>query len=286
MSKVTKENPIKVIDKRGQHSMYGKALVVILFCLSVAIFAETLWSSNADSGGSQTPSLGQEKEDPTTLKARVKKAKANGATKVTFDSPVPIYAETSGLDEASSTYLIVVAKSIEGKTLMLSPHKLTTFQKFEIVERFGEPPNTGCCGPEASDLPSELVSPGTNELYVRINGGEQIIDGVEVTQKKEFQFKDGEQYLLFLLPDTTGVISTIPLGPYGVFKVKDDTVESLMNYRHTLDTEITTNYGKSLTLLKATIRRRNRRKGMPTEEGTPLLAHPYKPLARRTGRYR
>lgn len=230
--------------------MYVKILAALLFCFSVAVFVATLTTRSAGTGGVQTGAVTQVVEDPTTLKARVKKEKAKGATKVTFASPVPIYAETSGLDEAFSTYLVVIAKPVEAKTFMLSPHKLTTFQKFEIIERLATPANTDCCGPQASDFPAELPSPGVNEIYLRMNGGKALIDGVEVTQQSEFPFKDSEQYLLFLLPDSTGVIGTVPLGPYGIFRVKGDDVESILNSPHTLDTEFKTKFGKSLSRLK------------------------------------
>lgn len=231
--------------------MYAKVLAACFFCFSVAVFAGTL-----QGGGPETRPRGQSAEDPTTLKARVKKEKAKGANKVNFSSPVPIYAETGGIDEAAATYLLVIAKPAGASSFMLSPHKLTTFQKFEIIERVsaGTPP--GCCGPQASELPPGLPPPGPDEIYVRMNGGKAVIDDVEVTQESEFSFDESERYLLFLLPDKTGVLGTIPLGPYGIFKVKGDAVESVLNYPHTLDSEVKAKFGKSLERLKAGLRRR------------------------------
>jgi hypothetical protein len=233
--------------------MYTKIAIAILVCFGVATFAASL-NKIQESRASRSASQQQE-EPPNTLKARVKKVRAKGANKVTFDSPLPIYAETSSLDEASSAYVVVVARPVWAKTLMLSPDKLTTFQKFEIIDRLNSPPNVGCCGPQTSDFPSELPPPGPNAIYVRMNGGKMLIDGVEVTQKTEFQLRGPEQYLLFLLPDATGVISTIPLGPYGIFTVKEGSIESILNYPHTLDSEIRTKHGKSLNRLKTELKR-------------------------------
>jgi hypothetical protein len=193
-------------------------------------------------------------DDATTLKSRVKKAKAQGQTQLVIDSPIPIYAETNGLDEASLTYMIVIARAVGSKSVVLDPHKLTTFQRFQIVDTLTTPEYRDCCRPDPSDLPADITPPEKNQIYVRLNGGEQSIDNVEVVQKRELDFKNGEEYLLFLLPDRTGVIATIPLGPYGGFRIKGDQIESMLDYPHTLDTEIAAKHGKSLGMLKRALK--------------------------------
>lgn len=231
-----------------------KALAATLLFLSLILFAGTF--SRSLTPGSPRPTPGrQQREDPTTLRARVKKAKARGERKVKFGSPVPIYAETAGLEEAAANYLIVLARPREATTLMLSPNKLTTFQKFEILDRLTTPKMRSCCGPKASDLPPGLAVSGPSEIYVRLNGGTYVIDDVEVTQELEFNFSGTQEYLLFLLPDETGVIGTIPLGPYGVFSVKGDSIESILNYPHLLDTEIRSKHNGSLGRLRARLGR-------------------------------
>lgn len=143
---------------------------------------------------------------------------------------------------------------------MLSPHKLTTFQKFEILDRLTTPKTKSCCGPKTSDFPPGVETPGPNEIYVRMNGGTYVIDDVEVTQEPELNFSLTEEYLLFLLPDETGVVSTIPLGPYGIFNIKGDGVESILNYPHVLDTEIKSKHNGSLGRLRAKLRTAARNK--------------------------
>lgn len=234
--------------------MYIKALAVALLFLSLIFFAGTLSSSSVTPSSPKPNPTRQQGEDPTTLRARVKKVKAKGEKKAKFGAPVPIYAETAGLEEASTNYLIVLARPLQATTLMLSPHKLTTFQKFEILDRLATPKTKSCCGPKTSDLPPGLAVSGPNEIYVRMNGGTYVIDDVEVTQEPEFNFNGTEEYLLFLLPDETGVVSTIPLGPYGVFNVKGDGVESTLNYPHILDTEIKSKHNGSLGRLRANLR--------------------------------
>jgi hypothetical protein len=241
------------------NNMYAKVLALLLLCFSVIVFAGVLSGSASkfkdDGSGLQK----QEPEDPTTLKARARKAKGKGLTKVVFDSPVPIYAETSGVEEASATYLVVIARPTEAASFMLSPDRLMTFQKFEILERLTTPAAGGCCGPQASDLPPELPAPAADEIYVRINGGRAVIEGVDVTQAIELDFKNAHEYLLFLLPDASGVIASVPLGPYGVFEVKGDGLASILNYPHTLDTEIKAKHGGSLARLKLKLKENKNR---------------------------
>lgn len=229
--------------------MRTRFLAVIVLCFSVTVFASSLtgWGTSPRTRGAAP----QEPGDQTSLKARAKKVKAKGQNKAVFASPLPIYAETSGMDEASSTYLIVVARPLEATTVLASPDKLTTFQKFEILDRLSTPAARSCCGPKASDLPTSLAAPGPNEIYVRMNGGKAVIEDVEVTQEAELKFNGSEEYLLFLLPDESGVISTVPLGPYGVFRLKGDNLESVLDYPHTLDNEIKSKHGQSLGRLKA-----------------------------------
>jgi len=234
--------------------MFIKALAVTLLFLSFILFAGTLSSRSVTPSSPKPAPTRQQVEDPTSLRARVKKVKAKGEKKAKFGSPVPIYAETTGLEESAANYLIVLARPLGATTLMLSPHKLTTFQKFEILDRLTTPITKSCCGPKTSDLPPGLAVSGPNEIYVRMNGGTYVIDDVEVTQEPEFNFSGTEEYLLFLLPDETGVVSTIPLGPYGVFNVKGDGVESILNYPHVLDTEIKAKHNGSLGRLRAKLK--------------------------------
>lgn len=259
---------------RSRRSVVVKILLLCLFCATAALFGSTLRVKNASLDVSRnppntpnkpktpasqnTPNNQEQTEDATTLKARANKAKAKGQTQLVIESPIPIYAETKGLDEASTTYMIVVAKAVGGKSLMLDPHKLTTFQRFQIIDTLTTPEYRDCCRPDASDLPADITPPGKDHIYVRLNGGEQSVDNVEVVQKRELDFKNGEDYLLFLLPDQTGVIATIPLGPYGAFRIKGDQIESLLGYPHTLDTEITSIHGKSLGVLKRALRDKRR----------------------------
>jgi hypothetical protein len=225
----------------------------LVLCSGVALFAGTYVTQRTDTAGAKQARTERQDGDPTTLKARVKKIRLKGEKKATFSSPVPIYAETSGLEEASSTYLIVAARPTEARTFLSSPHKLTTYQKFEIIERLNAPPSVGCCGPQASDIPPGLPPPGADEIYVRMNGGTAVIDEVEVTQEPEFNFESTETYLLFLLPDSAATVSTIPLGPYGVFNLKGNSIESLLDYPHVLDAEIKGKHGRSLPNLRAAL---------------------------------
>lgn len=234
--------------------MHIKILAATLLLFSFMLLTST-GGSRAVAPDTPTPIPPRQRgEDPTTLRARVKKVKARGEKKARFGSPVPIYAETNGLEDAATNYLIVLARPLEATTLMLSPDKLTTFQKFEILDRFTAPKARSCCGPKTSDLPPGLATSGPNEIYVRMNGGSYVIDDVEVTQEPEFDFHGTEEYLLFLLPDETNVLGSLPLGPYGVFNVKGDSVESILNHPHVLDTEIKSKHNGSLGRLRAKLR--------------------------------
>jgi hypothetical protein len=234
--------------------MYSKALAVTVLFLSFILIVGTLSSRSVTPGSPKPTPIRQQGEGPTSLRARVRKEKAKGEKKVKFGGPVPIYAETTGLEEAAANYLIVLARPLEVTTLMLSPDKLTTFQKFEILDRLTTSNTKNCCGPKTSDLPPTLEAPKPNEIYVRMNGGTYVIDDVEVIQEPEFNFNGTEDYLLFLLPDETGAISTIPLGPYGIFNVKGDSVESILNYPHVLDTEIKSKHNGALSRLRAKLK--------------------------------
>ncbi len=239
--------------------MRVRVIALVLLSLSLVAVIGALRSKSNVLPSVRSVPMTQVKEDPRTLEARAKKQKAKGETKVVLSAPVPIYAETNGIDEASAEYLVVVAKLMEAKSLTLDPYTFTTYYKFRIIEKMSSPTIIDSYGPQASDLPADLPKLNSDEIYVRMSGGKAVIDGVEVIQEGEFSFEHSETYLLFLLPDISSVISTIPLGPYGVFKVKGDTVDSILSVPHTLDSEIKKKFGKSLMYLKADLLKRSKK---------------------------
>ncbi len=149
----------------------GLAAAAALALVAAAALGMTLQD------GAQEPASGQAKRpDPTTILARVQKAKAQGATEVTFPPVEPYHADVGGLDEALRYYDAVVARPVGKTSLLLDDHNISTFYRFEVVERLS--PGRGEVKPLSLKLPAGLPPAGANHFYLMTDGGTLTLEGV------------------------------------------------------------------------------------------------------------
>jgi len=208
--------------------------------------------------GAQTASDQARRPDPTTILARVRKAKARGATEVTFPAPKAFYADVGSLDEALLHYDAVIAKPVGKTSFLLDTHNVSTFYKFQIVERLSAS-KIGQASPLSRSLPAGLPPAGPNQFYLMTGGGELTLEGVRVTVQSDMgELSPSQNYLLLMRLDQSGGAGMVELGPYGVFKVgPDDAVESIVAKAHLLKSDMESRYGNSVARLRAELRRRN-----------------------------
>lgn len=203
----------------------------ILLSVSVILLVLTsIWktSSNYQQGQRYGTIRQQAREDPTSLRARLKKAKPNASNEVIFGAPEPILADVSSLDEALANYSVIVAIPIDAMSIQTDPRNIVTYYKFRVLEKLSQKhlPLTGV--PE--NLPSELPSLKDNEIYVLEGGGSVVIDGIKVTQKSLYGYSLSEKYLLFTSKNSSETVAMVSLGKYGVFRISandDDTLQPI-----------------------------------------------------------
>jgi hypothetical protein len=231
---------------------YKVASVTIL--LAVAAVAAL---AMAFQDGAQ-PASGQSKRpDPTTILARVRKAKANGAKEVTFPAPEVFYASVGSLDEALRYYDAVIAKPVEKTSFLIDSHNVSTFYKFEVVERLSG--KRGQVKPLSLSLPAGLPPAGPNHFYLMTGGGNLTLEGVKVTVESDIgELSPSQNYLLLVRLDPSGSAGVVELGPYGVFKVSpDEAVESIATKPNLLKSDMESRYGNSVARLRAELQRKN-----------------------------
>jgi hypothetical protein len=197
--------------------------IAIFLGLSLILLgATTIWKSQSNSqSGQRNQSLNQnEREDPTALRTRVKKAKPNGNNEVVFAAPEPILADIGSLDEALANYSVVIAQLVDSTSFQVDPRNIMTYHKFRILETLSQKhlPFLGV----PAKLPTELPPLKDNEIYVLEGGGTVVIDDVKVTQKAAYEYSRSRKYLLFISKNSAETIAMVNLGKYGVFRVRED----------------------------------------------------------------
>lgn len=192
----------------------------------------------------------QPKEDVTTIKARIRKAKAQGKKQVVLSEPEVFYEEVSDVNDALSRYSLIIARPVEKSSLMLDQRNITTFYKFEIIETLSSAQPANCC--IAESLPDQLQATKENEIYIRVSGGTVNVDDVEVTIPEEFgELSMSQPYLLFISREEGKAIGIVKAGAGGIFKVSDmGKIETLSIRPHTLSLSVAKEYGSSIERLR------------------------------------
>ena len=183
------------------------------------------------------------------------KAKRERQSKVSIPSPVFDYAgAASSLDinSALATYTVVIAEPLEKRTFQFTDNDLVTWYKFKILDNLSDTKNPACPLCEKANPPQEFLPLASNEFVLSKNGGQTILDGVEIEQvEKEFpQYQLGQKYLFFLSLDPSGEATTAG-GPLGVFTVNSDGTFLPINTRdHLLKNGLKQKFSNSIERLK------------------------------------
>src|SRR5882724_7345241 len=99
----------------------------IFLAISLTLLvASAIWKSQSNSQRvQQNQALNQkQREDPTALRERLKKAKPNGNNEVIFTAPEPILADVGSLDEALANYSVVVAQRVNSTSLQVDARNI------------------------------------------------------------------------------------------------------------------------------------------------------------------
>jgi hypothetical protein len=202
-------------------------------------------------GGSQQPDKQKKWEDPTTLHARVKQEKNQGAQRVSFSRPLVEYPDVD-LPTALAETTLVIADVTEKQSRLIDSNTIGTFYRLSVVETLSKPNASACCKLNDEDFPTDLPALGDNEMYMAGIGGTLVLDGIEVTVDEEFkEMLPYRRYLLFLTTTSSGKSSSGMIGPKGVFLIKSDgRLESLVNKSYKLRLDIERTFNNSLVRLK------------------------------------
>jgi len=225
----------------------------ILFGITLLILLSGLWTGYSLSSPQQTAPRGQ-RTDPTLLSSRINKAKEKGVTELIVPAPVPYLAEVSGLEEALANYAVFIGMPIDSTSIIVDPRNIMTYHRFKILEMLSARarPNVGV--PE--ELPTTLVPPKSDEIYVLEGGGTVVVDGVTVTQRGDYEYKKGEKYLLFVSRNLAQSTAMVNLGQYGVFIVKGDSVEGIVREPTPLKRDISERFANKIDNLIAALKKR------------------------------
>jgi hypothetical protein len=172
-----------------------------------------------------------------------------------FDYPGS--ANSIDIDQALATYTVVLAKPVESRTYELTSNDLITWYKFRIIESLSTPKSPACPSCEPTSAPTELLPLKPDEFLLAKNGGQLVIDGVEIEQvERDFpQYEEGKKYLLLLSMYPSGVATTAG-GPLGVFLVNDDsTLSPINNRRHRIKEGLKEKFSDSTDRLRENLKR-------------------------------
>jgi hypothetical protein len=235
--------------------MFSRKIFLASVCLLVVLGTLKVFSPSARN---QNPIGAKRWEDPTTLRARAKKEKAKGQTKVTFPGPLMEYPEGVDLDTALSKTSVLVVELISKTSRVLDSHTIGTFYRAKVLETLTPSGSAGCFTPADADFPPELGPINADEIVIVGNGGTAVIEGVEVTVEEELGgLIPGRRYLLFSSPSASGKFAVLNLGPQGAFQVKaNGDLEPLTVKLYKLQRELRQEHGNSLSRLKAHLTQR------------------------------
>jgi hypothetical protein len=239
-----------------------KKPIVVATLMAVSAITGSWGTTSLMSQQQQSPELSQGQVEPHgSIRWRVERAKARGEREVIKPTPVPLLAVVNNLDEALTSFTVVVAQPVAKVTSIRDENNFLTMYKFRILERLSSPPAESGCSKclDWIEPPSELIPIEEDEFIAPMDGGTMEIDGIKVINKsRDFpEFSIGQKYLLFLTLDPARSVGMFQLGPKGIFRIKgDDTLEPINSWAHPLRRDLEVNNGRSLGRLKESIKKR------------------------------
>jgi hypothetical protein len=198
-----------------------------IFCFLVLCIASATWAKRSFTGvvkdETGSPQTQARTDQPNTLEAYARKAKAKGETKVQISTPIHEYATVSGLEEARTYSRIAEVKLVTAKSYVIGPRTILTWYKFKILEDLSRGSYFCFKCAAFSDPPPDMLPVKSDEILVPKAGGSVTIDGVEITSEElDFpQFSKSQTYLLFFGLDESRRLAMMTMGPQGVFVIDE-----------------------------------------------------------------
>ncbi len=204
--------------------------------------------------GSQNVSEWKEKH---SLKARAKRAAAEGKRKVVSLGPIENYAGRNiDLDTALKIYSVVIAQPVENGSYAVDTDNIDTWYKFRLLETLSARPAFLCdtC-PPAREIRQEAEPLRADEFVIITSGGTVNVDGVEITLQNHAlpPFVMGQKYLLFVSFNPARV-TTLGGGPAGVFVVKEDGQLQPIDGKARRSTEIDRRFARKLSRFESHVK--------------------------------
>ncbi|HUS10672.1 MAG TPA: hypothetical protein VMZ30_09420 [Pyrinomonadaceae bacterium] len=234
--------------------MKAKLIAVVLASLGLIAVGVVKTSSKVQRSADFAPSHDR-------LRWYAQKAKGERQTKVSISSMVYDYAGSANsldVNSAFATYTVVIGVPLEKRTYQFTDNDLVTWYKFRIVDTLSDRKNPPCTVCDKSNPPQELLPLASDEFVLPKNGGQILLDGVEVEQvEKGFpQYELGQKYLFLLFLEASGVATTAG-GPLGVFTINADGTFLPINTRdHPLKKGLKQQFSNSVERLRNSNRSR------------------------------
>ena len=205
----------------------------------------------------QTPQQGGYEgwKERFSLENVARQAKAEGKRAETIPAPHFEYSDMIDLDQALSSYNLILAESVEHMTLPHQSDEIRTWYKFKTLELLVPGDHSACADCSSVTPPDALLPLRPGEFLVATAGGTRTISDVKVTMiDPEFPpFQRSKKYLLFASIRPTGV-ARMGLGPTGVFTVSEAGVIEPVNKRpHPIKKAMRERFDSSITKLKELI---------------------------------
>jgi hypothetical protein len=192
----------------------------------------------------------------------VKRAKEKNKTKVFVPPPEQTYFEVNGVDDASSTYAVLVVQPIEQKVAVLNEADIITWHKLKVLDLISYPAR-GCvqCLGELTP-PQELLPLKVDEILVPTYGGSLEEDGIQLESRdRDFgeHFIRSKKYLVFLSLDLGQRVGKVALGPHGVFELNSsDQAVPIVESKSPLVREVKSKFDNSLIRFKEHLHTRSK----------------------------
>jgi hypothetical protein len=156
-----------------------------------------------------------------SIQRYAEKAKQRGENSITIPGPIGIHEEIDSLDQALSTYEVVVGVPISSVTEIVDRDHVYTFYRIRILEHLIRHPNRDV---PAARIPDSLKPLQPNEVVIGIPAGTVTVDDVKVAvvDQDEHLLDLNSKYLLFLSPDNSGKYAYIRAGANALYKVTPD----------------------------------------------------------------
>lgn len=205
-----------------------------------------------------------------SLKERIRLAKLKGQKRLIYKAwslSSKDYISFRDLDEATASYTVVIAQPVAEVSFVSPADEVVTNYKFKVHEVLSEPPSPKSA-PDTfnGDIRPELLPLQEGEFVLGALGGSLTVDDVEVTSKfDDFEpFSSNKKYLMFLDFDSSKRVAGMEMGPLSALVINDDgTLQTLDGKTtHAIKRALDSQFGNSVTRVKAVIQQRAKLKRM------------------------